>query len=194
MTVTLGPFFFSSAVEGPGNSRKKTEAAMRAAANSTFMFRSKRRSIHRGRERGPGSRGPEEGGDASAWAPAPPPRAAGGNRGSCPPPGGGGPYFPPLGRRRVVGPRGGRGPARRQGRPGRGLVGGCHVTVASLAPQLASARQQEKDHGRRHRPEEHADWVSEETTNPSMQSGPSRGPPLGRGSPLEGWFTLGNRA
>lgn len=47
MTVTLGPFFFSSAVEGPGNSRKKTEPTTRAAAKSTFMFLSERRSIHR---------------------------------------------------------------------------------------------------------------------------------------------------
>lgn len=47
LTVTLGPFFFSSAVEGPGNSRKRTEPTTTAATKSTFMFRSKKRSIHR---------------------------------------------------------------------------------------------------------------------------------------------------
>lgn len=87
---------------------------------------------------------------------------------------GGRPYFPPLDWRRVVGPCRGRGPARQQGWPRRGLVGGCHVSVAPLAPHLARAHQQEEDPGRRHRPEEHEDWVSEETTNPSMQSGHSR--------------------
>lgn len=54
LTVTLGPFFFSSAVEGPGNSRNKTEPTMRAAANSTFMFRSEKRSIHRAKRARPG--------------------------------------------------------------------------------------------------------------------------------------------
>lgn len=54
LTVTLGPFFFSSAVEGPGNSRKKTEPTMRAAAKSNFMFRSEKRSIHRAKRARPG--------------------------------------------------------------------------------------------------------------------------------------------
>lgn len=62
MTVTFGPFFFSSAVEGPGNSRKKTEPTTRAAAKSTFMFRSERRSIHQKQLALPRQRRPEEGG------------------------------------------------------------------------------------------------------------------------------------
>ena len=53
MTVTLGPFFFSSAVEGPGNSRKKTEPKIRATAKRTFMLRWERRSIHREKQTGP---------------------------------------------------------------------------------------------------------------------------------------------
>ena len=57
MTVTLGPFFFSSAADGPGNNRKKTEPTTRAATNSTFMFRSERRSIHREKLERPGRRG-----------------------------------------------------------------------------------------------------------------------------------------
>lgn len=57
MTVTLGPFFFSSAADGPGNSRKKTEPTTRAATNRIFMFRSERRSIHREKLARPRSRG-----------------------------------------------------------------------------------------------------------------------------------------
>lgn len=82
MTVTLGPFFFSSAAEGPGNSRKKTEPTMRAATNSTFMFRSERRSIRRDERVRPGSPGPEEGGDTAARAA---PRAAAEGRTALPP-------------------------------------------------------------------------------------------------------------
>lgn len=57
MTVTLGPFFFSSAADGPGNSKKKTEPTTRAATNRTFMFRSERRSIHREKLARPGRQG-----------------------------------------------------------------------------------------------------------------------------------------
>ena len=44
--MTLGPFFFSPAVEGSGNSKKKMEPMTRVAVKRTFMFHSERRSIH----------------------------------------------------------------------------------------------------------------------------------------------------
>lgn len=63
MTVTLGPFFLSLATEGPGSKRKTTEPTMRAAAKSTFILRSERRSIHRQHREQSREPGPEEGVD-----------------------------------------------------------------------------------------------------------------------------------
>lgn len=76
MTVTLGPFFFSSAVEGPGNSRKKTDPTIRATAKRIFMFRSERRSIHREKQAGPGQPRAGRRWGQDAWAEAPPSKAA----------------------------------------------------------------------------------------------------------------------
>lgn len=64
LTVTLGPFFLSLATEGPGSKRKTTEPTMRAAAKSTFILRSERRSIHRQQQERSRLPGPEKGVDA----------------------------------------------------------------------------------------------------------------------------------
>lgn len=189
MTVTLGPFFFSSATEGPGSSRKKTEPATRAAANSTFMLRSDRRSIHRQERARPGQPAPEGGGAAAVWTPAPPSRGAG--RGvPAPPPGllaGGGRRFPPPARRRVVGPPRGRGPARRPAGRRRGLVGGCHVMAASLGVWAPLPTHRKAVSGRRSPRGQRRGTGEPETTRPGLPSGLGGRPELlshGRGGRL----------
>lgn len=189
MTVTLGPFFLSSAVEGPGNSRKKTEPTMRAAAKSTFMFRSERRSIHREKRARPGQpRAGRGGGRGGVGTGAATERGRGGDRGSCRPPRRRRASFPPSGSAPDSRSPWGAEPRSPAGGRRRGLVGGCHVTAASLAPQPSNAHLQERDLQKAAPLKERGDWVSEETTKPSMQSGTSRGPSGlgGIGSLLEG--------
>ena len=126
MTVTLGPFFFSSAADGPGNSKKKTEPTTRAATNRTFMFRSERRTIHREKLARLGRRGRKRVGMRRRVTQRLHRGHPGGPRGSCTTPRGRrAPFPPPLIGRRMVGLDAGRSPARRLGRaetPARGWL------------------------------------------------------------------------
>lgn len=129
-TVTLGPFFLSLATEGPGSKRKTMEPTMRAAAKSTFMLRSERRSIHRQQQERSREPGPEKGVDTRCA------RVAARARGGPGPEGGlaarGAGHYPPAPPRRVVGAAAG------------GAEGVCHVTTlrldVRLAPPAASRR------------------------------------------------------
>lgn len=131
LTVTLGPFFFSSAVEGPGNSKKTTEPTTRAAAKRTFMFRSEMRSIHRERRAGlekpkAGRRWRHGGWDTSAATRG----AAGrGGRGS----------FRPLRRRRASFPPSGSAPGSRspRGAEPRSLTGRAETRARGWLPRYS---------------------------------------------------------
>lgn len=160
-------------VQATGGRRRNPRSGRRQRGTSSSAPRSVASTGRR--EHGSGCRGPEAGEGRAAWAPAPPPGAAAGEAGAAAGLlGGEGLHFPPPGLHLIVAPPGGgaRVPAGRAKARTRGWLPRYCGLIGSPA---LYAHLQEKEPQKASPLKERGDWVSEETTKPSMQSGMLRG-------------------